>query len=310
MALLFASLKDIGGFSKLDCFRSCPCSPLPDPSFQWGCCLAGRPVSRAAGALCRRTFSLPSQVFPQSQGNGGPLHPPSALPSAAIISKHKPVISRHNGDTWGAVSLLPNHPSSSSRPKTGAKAGREPLPTCGNSKSSSQSRHQSQGEDWAAPCPAWAGSRSWYPQPAASYQAAHLQPPPVQESRNQLQGWQRQGCSGAGERHRLRRPQSTWHGPGGIPPTSPAPRLSTDVPLAHGEEAGEPLESHGMKALVNQGHSSAPLAPCAIYSAPGAHPGGVQPLGCRLLPSQPSCLPCSSLKPHRGLKKVPDPPNS
>lgn len=44
----------------------------------------------------------------------------------------------------------------------------------------------------------------------------------------------------------------------------------------------EPLESHGMKVLVNQGHSSAPLASCAIYSVLGAHPGEVQPLGCRL----------------------------
>jgi len=206
--------------------------------------------------------------------------------------------------------LPPNNPTSSSSPKTGATADRPPLQTDENSKRSSQSTHQSLGEEWAASRPAQAGSWSWYPQPAASYQAAHLQPPPMQESRNQLQGWQRQGCPGAGERHQLRRPQSTWHGTGGSPPAGPAPGLSADVPLAHGEDAGEPLESHGMIALVNQGHSSAPLAPRAIYSALGAHPGGVQPLGCGRLPSQLSSLSCSSLDPPQGLQKVLDPPNS
>lgn len=128
------------------------------------------------------------------------------------------------------------------------------------------------------------------PAAGAHNQATCLQPPPVQESRNQLQGWQRQGCSSAGTWHQLQWPQSTWHSTGGS-------WLGADMPLDHGEEAGEPLESHGMKELVNQGHSSAPLASCAIYSALGAHPGEVQPLGCRLLPSQTPRLPFSSPDP-------------
>lgn len=100
-------------------------------------------------------------------------------------------------------------------------------------------------EDWAAPLstlPPAAGAHS----PTASYQATDLQPPPVHKSRNQLQGWQRQGCPRAGTWHRLQQPQSTWHSTGGS-------RLGADVPLAHGEEAGEPLESHGMKSAGKPG---------------------------------------------------------
>ena len=76
MALLFATPEGIRGLGKLDCARSCPCFPCQTPAFGGASAWPEGPISRAARALCRRTCSLPSQVFLQPQGNEGPLQPP------------------------------------------------------------------------------------------------------------------------------------------------------------------------------------------------------------------------------------------
>lgn len=113
-----------------------------------------------------------------------------------------------------------------------------------------------------------------------------------------------------------------WHARGAAPGAACGPRASglsaahlpagtpcgpprrADVQMAGGEDAWEPLESPGMNALVNQGHSSAPPAPGVIYSAPGAHPGGVQSLGCKFC--QASCPLCLVAPRSRGkVCKVP-----
>lgn len=151
------------------------------------------------------------------------------------------------------------------------RLGREPLQTPGNSKGSSSSRHQSQGLGCSSLCPSWllelvptahcllAGCTS-----AASTRAGEQESITGLAKAGLFQGWHVAPAPAAAEHV-----AQHW-------------RLGADVPLAHVEQAKEPLESHGMKVLVNQGHSSAPLASCAIYSVLGAHPGEVQPLGCRL----------------------------
>lgn len=271
------ALKTPEGSASWTVLTPAPDPPFPDPSLWWGCCLArGLNFQELLGHHAGGPSPSPERVFHSLRGTGDFYSPPLT----AIGCHHLKTKACHRQTqtvTLRELFLCPqtNRPPPAD-PKEEPRLGENLSKLMDTQKAAPKVDIRAKAAPRLAP--------GWFLEPipaarcllpgctsAASTHAGEQESITGLAAAGLPQGWRAAPAPAAAEHVAQHRRQ---------PPAGPSPGLSPDVPLPHGEEAGEPLESHGMKALVNQGHASALLAPHGIYSALGAHPGGVQPLRC------------------------------
>lgn len=174
MALFFASLKDIRGLGKLDSAHSCPCSPFPDPSLWWGCCLAWGPSFQSCWGTMQEDLLPPHTGFSTVSGEWViSTAPPHCywLPS----SQNTSLSPADTTVTLMELFLCSPQTHLLQRTPKRSQVWERTSPNSWTLKGSSQSRHQSQG--CSSPCPGMApGAGTHSPLPPVRLHICSLHP--------------------------------------------------------------------------------------------------------------------------------------